>query len=510
MRVLQNGTQITNLKTGSLIILEVLMFQVELCREMLLTKIHIFTKHPFRQLILITLLYALDKTNDWISLNFGKSNQENLFPISDSGAALIYFGNGGVQAFNGKTLVGSGWDVPNDEKLHIILTAYIKDYDPEYKFDYDPVRYSTFANGIPLKIDNTLNGYVYNNSGGFGHNYISLYSYNSVSTNTSLFDNLKIYKVANTTSISNWTNDADMLPMTPAKTTHAVNLNGASININGVDFIGTGTNFAVYPNGSSILKSNGWELIGSDGAIAFHNGQNVSNIVSDIGSRTLMEYFAFNGNALGLKLSDLSPFSTNVISFYSYGWEAAGRTVYFSSSSGGDILEVDQDTYGIGSGIIVRYSYVADKNGKCTFVISKTGGAAWHLSGFYSEEIAAPAAQISIPKKLDFGEVLVDNPATLQLEVENIGAGEINGSIAGNSNPFSLATSYSATAATSDLIIVTFTPTTESDFSQTISLTGTGGNAQVKLTGTGVPEPLSAFCFLLSAFCIFFVRKNNK
>jgi len=453
--------------------------------------------------------HALDKQNDWVSLTFGKEDQSDFFPISLSGAGLIFFGNTGFQGFDGTNMVGTGWGVSNEEKLHIILTANIDGYDPEYGFDYDPVQYSVFVNGIPMLVSSATTGYVFNDVNGFDDNYVSLYSHNSVSPNTSLFDNLKISEVKNSVSITNWISDAEMLPMNPAKTTHAVNLNGDSVTINGVDFIGTGTNFGAHANGSSVLKSNGWELIGSDGAIAFHNEKNITNLVSDSGTRTLMEYFALNSNAMGLKLSDLSPFSTNVISFYSYGWEDGGRTVYFSSSSGGTIFEVDQDEFGKGYGIIVRYSYIADKDGKCTIVLSRVIGGAWHLSGFYSEEISAPAAQIDASPKLDFGDIAVGDTATLQLEIGNLGAGNVDGSISGASTPFSLGSSYSSTAATSDIIEVTFTPDDQQVYSQTITLTGTsGGNADVTLTGTGIPEPLTVIGYLLSIIGLFFARRK--
>ena len=206
-------------------------------------------------------------------------------------------------------------------------------------------------------------------------------------------------------------------------------------------------------------------------------------------------------------LSGLTPYSTNVISLYSYGWEApgSGRIVSFSSTSGGSITNVDQDTYGVGSGIIVRYTYVADKNGEATITLSPAQSAGWHLAGFYSEEIAAPSAQISAPDKLDFGEVVIGNQANLQLEIQNIGADNVAGSISGITDPFSLTNSYFATSATADVINVTFAPTTEGDFSQTITLSGTGGNADVILTGTAVPEPF--YLSFIIYYLLFIYRK---
>jgi len=449
--------------------------------------------------------HKLDKTNDWVSLSFGKTDQSDLFPVSVSGAGLIFFGNQGFQAFDGETLVGSGFGVPNDEKLHIILTGYTE------LFDYEPVQYSAFANGIPMVVDTTTtkSSYIFNDENGYGNNYISLFSFNNASTNTSLFDNLKITKVENTVTNMKWLSDSDMLPMNPAKTTHAVNLNGESVTINGVLFSGTGTNFGGHANGSAILQSNGWQLMCSDGTVVFHNGENVTNIVTDPGTKTLMGYFAYFNTGGGLKLSGLSPYSTNIISLYSYGWEAGGRSVFFSSTSGGTILAVDQDTYGIGSGIIVRYSYVADKNGECTIVLSPAATAGWHLSGFYSEEVSAPAAEINVPNKIDFGEVAVGNNTTLPLEIMNMGAGEVSGSISGTANPFSNSTNfYYSTASSNDVVNLVFSPVGEGNFTNEITLTGSGGNAEVTLIGSGVPEPLSVIGYLLSVTGLFFARRK--
>ena len=449
--------------------------------------------------------HALDKTNNWISLCFGKSDQSDLFPVSSSGAGLVFFCHGGFQAFDGINLVGSGTGVENDVPLHIILTASTEG------FDNDEVKYTAFANGIPMRVKiSPFNSYMYIDEGGYDNNYISLYSYNSVSTNTSLFDNLKISKVETTTTVTNWLNDTDLLPMNPAKATHAVNINGPSVTINGVNFIGTGTNFGGHANGSPILQSNGWELIGSSDMVVFHSGQNVSNIITDTATRTLMEYFGYFGNAGAILLSGLTPNSTNEISIYSYGWEAAGagRFVSFSSTSGGAITNIDQDTYGIGIGIIVRYTYVADKNGEATIVIAPARSAGWHLAGFYSEEVSAPSPQISAPNKLDFGEVVVGNQAKLQLEIMNVGADVVSGSITGIADPFQLTNTYSATASTADVINVTFSPTAEGDYSQTITLSGTGGNAEIELIGTGVPEP-AMYLITYLAFLIYCFRRKK-
>ena len=424
-----------------------------------------------------------DRTNDWVSLSFGKSDQEDLFPVSPSGAGLVFFGNTGFQAFDGETLVGNGWGVPNDKPLHIVLIASTEG------FDNDQVKYVAFANGVPMQANNEISSYMYIDNGGYDNNYISLFSYNYYSPDTSLFDNLKINKTKNSFAVNKWVGDSDMLPMNPAKATHAVNINGPSVNINGVDFVGTGTNFGGHANGSAVVTSNNWQVLSSSGVVVFHNGQNVDASVSGNG-KTMMEYFAYFGNAGAILLSDLTPYSTNEISLYSYGWEAAGREVNFATTSGGAISNIDQDVFGVGIGIIARLTYVADKNGEATIVLSPSQAAGWHLAGFYSEEIAAPSARISVSEKLDFGEVVIGNSANLQLEIKNIGSGNVTGVITGATSPFTLSSSsYFAVPQTDAVIEVTFAPSSEGEFSQLISLSGAGGAAEVMLEGTGVPEP---------------------
>jgi len=89
----------------------------------------------------------------------------------------------------------------------------------------------------------------------------------------------------------------------------------------------------------------------------------------------------------------------------------------------------------------------------------------------------------------------------------NIGDGIVSGLITGVSAPFTLnKNSYFTTSASSDIINVVFTPASEEFYSQTINLTGSGGSAQVVLTGTGVPEPFLFLIFSLP-FLVFYLRK---
>ena len=333
--------------------------------------------------------HMLDGSNDWVALNFGKNDNSDFFPISPYGAGLVFFTGGQFQAFDGMNLVGNGFGVPTNEKIHITLVASTED------FDYSSVKYAAFANGIPMLVSSAKNGYIYEDSAGFEQNYISVSSFNFNSPNPSLIDNLKVSKaMTNEVRTSRWVSDSTSL-IDPLKDyTHAVNLNGDPVEINGLQFEGTGhlTNWISFPNGSSMIKTNDWEIMGSLGSITFIPFNQISNIVTDAASKSLMEYMVFPGDpaASAIKLYGLAPYSSNTLAVYSHGWEAAGRTEFFTGLSGGTVTSIDQDTYGRGIGIVLQYDYIASGDGTFTFVASPDAGAGFIFAGFTSEMTGIP------------------------------------------------------------------------------------------------------------------------
>ena len=328
---------------------------------------------------------------DWVSLCFGKNDNSDLFPISDSGAGLVIFKNGDFQAFDSETLVGNDIGGPVDEKIHVTLVASTEN------FDYSPVKYATFVNGIPMIVNNAKAGYIYDDTGGFDKNFISVFSYNG----SNLIDNLKLKKApTNEVRVSLWTSDATSLVDDEKDYTHAVNLNGDPIDdLNGVAFEGTGylPVWTYFPNGSPMIKTNEWEMMGANGGINFVDATKISNIVADTASKELMEHMVFPGDpgASAIKLYGLTPGSSNTLSVYSHGWEGGGRTAFFTGMSGGMITSVDQDEYGVGIGIIIQYDYIASDDGTFTFVASPNAGAGFLIAGFTSEFTGVPEPGIA-------------------------------------------------------------------------------------------------------------------
>jgi len=116
------------------------------------------------------------------------------------------------------------------------------------------------------------------------------------------------------------------------------------------------------------------------------------------------------------------------------------------------------------------------------------------IAAMYIEEIRPPEI-------LDFGAVVISNSTTLQLELENLGGVNRTGTIINSSSIFSLTNVYSIAGSTSIYINVTFSPTEYQSYTNIITITGTGyeinDNIEVKLIGSGIPEPKFISCLLL-------------
>ena len=451
--------------------------------------------------------HKLDGSADYFSLCFGKSTQNSLAPNSISGAGLVFPADGKFYSYDSETQLIGGSTIPTNKEFEIEVTASVID------FDNGTAVYTVFANGDPM-IQNSNYGYV--DIGGFEKNYITMFSSNSVSANPTVVDTVSIQETYSKITVTNWTSDADSFVESSKTYTHAVNLNGDNIDINGVTFHGTpggsfaGTNF---PNGSEYCVSNGsWEMMSSQGGVYFISGGSIVAADGITGnSQTFAENFCFwgsamvDGNSFAIKLSGLAPFSSNRMTIYTYAWEDANRECYFNSSAGGIIDKVNQDTYGTGNGLIMQYDYIALADGTFTLISLPPVDASFHVSGFSNEETAKAEPQLDVDRHLYFGEVVVGNSKTVPLDIRNIGGGVVAGTISGAAPEFSLTNIYYATALTSDIINVVFTPTSDGNYTNVITLSGSGGSAEVELKGTGVPEPISVIGNLLSVIGLIFV-----
>jgi len=174
--------------------------------------------------------HNLDGSVDWFSLCFGKGTQNSLLPDSSTGAGLVFKANGEFDSYDSGTLLTGGSTIPAADDTHVLVTATADD------FDHGTVIYTVFANGEPM-IQNA--GYGYLDGGGFGGNYITMFSKNTVSANSTIVDDFSVGEGYEAITVTTWTGDADSLVNSSKTYTHLVNLNGSDISINGVTFNGT-------------------------------------------------------------------------------------------------------------------------------------------------------------------------------------------------------------------------------------------------------------------------------
>jgi len=178
-----------------------------------------------------------------------------------------------------------------------------------------------------------------------------------------------------------------------------------------------------------------------------------------------------------------------------------------SVSDGGAPQNTSMDIGSPGDGLIFEYKYKASDEGKFTFTLSKVQHPIFSFSNY---ETTTPYPNLFTIDSLDFGEVVQGETKTFQLPVFNFGAGIVSGNVNEISAPFSFSGSsnYSAQPESPDFVNITFAPTGEDYFSNTVSLIGSGGSMEVELKGIGVPEPILVIGYLLSVIGIFLASRK--
>jgi len=311
--------------------------------------------------------HNLDGSADWTSIAFGKKDNSSLAPISDSGFGNLFYANGIFKTYDSETLVGNTSGIPTNEPLHLTISVTSKDFDNE------PVAFSTFVNDKPVIVDSTtltaLNMplYTYANSDGFDEdNYITFFNNNEVSTSSSAIDNFSIAPAPEAVTAHQWTSDETSFVDVNNDYTHQVNLNGGPVTINSVTFDGAG--FL-----SNVTYGADWEITASGISIGFPNLTNNTDSFTSSDSADLAKFFAFPHGSFAFNLTGLTPGSSNTMYIYTVGYETNGvREGRFSSSYGGAITNIDQNTYsesGVFGGLIVQYDYLASDDGKFSLVI---------------------------------------------------------------------------------------------------------------------------------------------
>jgi len=116
----------------------------------------------------------------------------------------------------------------------------------------------------------------------------------------------------------------------------------------------------------------------------------------------------------------------------------------------------------------------------------------------------APLLKV-VPLEIDFGDVIVGESSNIAVQVENLGNSTLNGTVNNVMNPiFSVQSGspYIVTPLSSNLVSFRFSPIVEISNTNIVTFQSNGGNMDVTLIGTGIPEGGSAL--IIGIFVLFF------
>ena len=160
--------------------------------------------------------------------------------------------------------------------------------------------------------------------------------------------------------------------------THAYNIRGTNVTINGVLFTCV-TNFTGVPG--SFLMS-GWD--------AQRSGGSTNGAGSGLGA--LLWDFNHNGTAQTLTLTNLTVGQTYILTFYNKAWGLAGRRIQSVTSSSGAATAFDENVGGEPNANLLRYTFTAART---TEAIRFSGSDTMHLYGFSTELLSITNSWIS-------------------------------------------------------------------------------------------------------------------
>ena len=461
--------------------------------------------------------FEIEPGNEGTAICFGKLTK-NAAPNSQGGMGIVFYGNGSgrYDVYNNDSLIAVITNPAATGVMHVLVSVSTLD------FEYESANVALFVNGQPLPLEkywlNNTNDvpeqwyeigwryrYIYNKGNGFGKNFVSFYNLGG----NGIIDNLKIEQAETNAIFYSWSDDSNSKINSENNYSHNVNLcSDNDVTVNSVLFSGTGKTSSIFiANGNPTLVGTNWAAIDSDGAFEQDYPWTVDDVsppsgVANTGKQLLEDVLFDKYGDYYLEL-DVTPGTSNVFTFYRHAW-ADDETFQTVANDGGAPKEF---TYGAaGTGGIIEYKYLAPENGKFKIVVSP----AKTISAFSNYEITNSIIPIleSI-NELNFGEIVQGESKTLLLPIFNLGGETVSGVFSNSSAPFSFpdGSNYFAMPESPDFVNITFAPFTDGNFSNTITLSGCGGSAQVELKGTAIPEPfLFINCYLL--FIIYYLRKR--
>ena len=467
--------------------------------------------------------FDLTPSPDGTAFCFGKV-AKNAEPNTSGGMSLVFYGNGSgrYDVYNSTDLESVITNSAATGSMHIMITSGAED------FENSPANIAMFINGEPMPLNKYWvlqhtnlpdyseihwgYSYPFEKRTGFDENFVTFYNYDG----DAIIDNFSIQEITTNLAVYLWSDDSDIRVDSSRKYTHAYNLStNNSVNVEGVIFGGTDKYDGVFPpNGVPAVTGSNWFFYDPDGYFeedflwsaegvqageAGYPSGNGKDLLRDI------LFDKFSGALLSI---DVTPNTTNVLTFYKIAWAKGGYPFIIAGNDGGAPQNVDMSAFAAGDGVTIDYTYVAPDNG--TFKIA-FGPSMVTIGAFSNYEITNNISPVlATIDSLDFGEIITGESITFQLPIFNIGKGTVAGNINGIADPFSFSASsnYSAQSESPGFVSITFAPTGEDYFSNSVSLVGSGGTAEIVLKGIGIPEPFSfIICYLFFGIYYFMRRK---
>jgi len=465
--------------------------------------------------------FDITPSTEGTAICFGKATK-NAAPDSSGGISIVFYGNGSgrYDVYDSATLDSIITNPAVTNTMHVMITAATED------FENSSANIAMYINGEPMPLHKLWIvahtnlpdyseihwGYYYffEKENGFDENFITFYNKNG----TAVIDNFCIQETTTNMFVYSWSNDSDIRVDSSRNYTHAYNLStNNNVDVNGVTFNATDKYQGVFPpNGVPAVTGTNWYFYDPDGYFEedyLWSAENVQSgaagYPSGSGKDLLRDvlFDKYSGAYLGL---NVTPGTTNVLTFYKIAWKAGGYPLIVAGNDGGAPQNIDFSAFAAGDGITFDYTYIAPDNGVFNIAF---GPSLVTIGAFSNYELTASDPKLETISALDFGEVVQGESTTFQLPVFNLGAGTVSGEISGILSPFSLASgsNYSAQSESPDFVSITFAPLADGDFSNVVSLVGSGGSSQVELKGIGVPEGGIVFS-ILSCFA-FMLRRIN-
>ena len=347
---------------------------------------------------------------------------KNSSPFSNGGMGFVFYGDGsGAYKVHRNTIE---FTLTNDlvkaSSFHFMIAVS----QTEKAGDL----FSVFINGQPLPlgrfsfVDPVTNlydhiNYFYMFRPGeelFDNNFITLYNFGGNAT----IDNLKITPVITKYSTRTWENDEDLWIGTSnevAAFTHAVNLNWTNnpsepVDVDGLvfecpEYIRLPENL-LFNDSNPETKGTNWTVFGPDGWVsAFGTEDYGQPIAADLptgnGEKIARRCVYGWGSSIGIKLTDLTPNSSNIFNFYGRPFVTdSPRGGYLSGSDGG-FCYVDENVV-TDKCQIIEYEYIAGNDGTFTLTFTSAQGQDYMLYGFSSIETGVPEPFLFVIYYLSF------------------------------------------------------------------------------------------------------------